>query len=63
MRGDLDYQEPRVQIREATKKIDSRSDLSRAGARAVMEDLLSGSVADSEIISFLVALRDGVRKA
>ncbi len=35
-----------------------REDLSRAEARAVMEHLLSGSVPDPEIVTFLVALRD-----
>ncbi len=45
-------------IREAIQKLEKREDLSREEARAVMEDLLSGSVADSEIMAFLVALRD-----
>lgn len=47
-----------MHIGEATKKLEKRKDLSRAEARAVMEDLLSGSVPDAEIVAFLVALRD-----
>lgn len=47
-----------MRIREAIKKVESREDLSCVEARAVMEDLLSGAVADPEIVAFLVALRD-----
>jgi anthranilate phosphoribosyltransferase len=47
-----------MQIRLAVGKLERREDLSRAEARAVMEELLSGAVPDSEIIAFLVALRD-----
>ncbi len=52
-----------MHIREATQKLERRDDLSRAEARAVMEDLLSGTVPDSEIVAFLVALRDKGEKA
>src|SRR5215470_9720078 len=45
-------------IRTATQKVDAREDLTRAEARAVMEALLSGSVPDSEIVKFLVALHN-----
>jgi len=45
-------------IRTATQKVDAREDLTRAEARAVMEALLSGSVPDSEIVMFLVALHN-----
>src|SRR3989442_7887163 len=47
-----------MEIHEAIRKLDSRADLTRAEARAVMEKLLSGGVSDADIISFLVALRD-----
>ena len=47
-----------MRIGVATKKLEWREDLSRAEARAVMEELLSGAVPDSDIIAFLVALRD-----
>ncbi len=43
---------------EAIQKLQQRRDLTQAEARAVMEELLSGSVADAEIIALLVALRD-----
>lgn len=45
-------------IREATEKVQECSDLGRAEARAVMEELLSGKLADAEIARFLAALRD-----
>lgn len=45
-------------IREATQKLDQHQDLTGAEARAVMEELLSGSVPDAEIVAFLAALRD-----
>ena len=47
-----------MQIREAIRKTGQRQHLSRAEARAVMEQLLSGSVPDAEIVAFLAALRD-----
>ena len=43
---------------DAIEKLQTRKDLTRAEARAVMETLLSGSVPDEEIIALLVALRD-----
>jgi len=45
-------------IRHVIEKLESRGDLERAEARAVMELLLSGSVPDAEIVAFLAALRD-----
>lgn len=47
-----------MHILERIDKLKSGDDLSRAEARAVMQDLLSGSVPDAQIINFLVALRD-----
>jgi len=47
-----------MDIRAASQKLEAREHLSREEARAVMRDLLSGTVADSDIIAFLVALRD-----
>jgi len=47
-----------MQILETVQKLESRQHLSRAEARAVMEQLLSGSVPDAEIVTFLAALRD-----
>lgn len=47
-----------MQIRTAIEKLEGHENLSRAEARAVMEELLSGAVPDPEIIAFLVALRD-----
>jgi anthranilate phosphoribosyltransferase len=47
-----------MEIRTAIEKIAGHENLSRAESRAVMEDLLSGTVSDPEIIAFLVALRD-----
>ena len=52
-----------MHIREAIAKLERREDLSRAEARAVMEELLSGSVPDPEIIAFLAALRDKGERA
>jgi len=46
-----------MQISEAVEKLESQQDLSRAEAGTVMERLLSGSVPDEEIVSFLAALR------
>jgi len=45
-------------IRTAIQKLDAREDLTRAEARAVLEALLAGSVPDSDIVTFLTALRD-----
>jgi anthranilate phosphoribosyltransferase len=45
-------------IRTAIQKLNAHEDLTRAEARAVMEVLLSGSVPDSDIVTFLSALRD-----
>jgi anthranilate phosphoribosyltransferase len=47
-----------MQILETVQKLESRHHLSRAEARAVMEQLLSGSIPDAEIVAFLAALRD-----
>jgi anthranilate phosphoribosyltransferase len=45
-------------IRRAIQKIDAGEDLTRAEARDVMEVLLSGSVPDADVVTFLAALRD-----
>jgi anthranilate phosphoribosyltransferase len=45
-------------IREATEKAQTRQNLNRAEARAVMGELLSGSVSDPDIVAFLVAMRE-----
>ena len=47
-----------MEIRETIEKLECRQHLSRAEAGAVMERLLSGSLPDEEIVSFLAALRD-----
>jgi anthranilate phosphoribosyltransferase len=47
-----------MQIRDAIKKLEHRSDLTRAEARAIMERLLAGGAPDTEIMALLVALRD-----
>ena len=47
-----------MSIREAIIQLEERRDLTRAEARRVMEELLSGRVPDEEIMAFLVALRD-----
>ncbi len=47
-----------MRIPEAIQKITACEHLSRAEARAVMEELLSGTVADADIVAFLAALRD-----
>ncbi|MGA2629563.1 MAG: anthranilate phosphoribosyltransferase [Terriglobia bacterium] len=47
-----------MNIRAAVDKLERREDLTRAEARAVLEQLLSGSVSDAEIMALLVALRD-----
>jgi anthranilate phosphoribosyltransferase len=48
----------RMSLKGATEKIGEGGDLSRAEARGVMEELLSGGVADAQIVSFLAALCD-----
>jgi anthranilate phosphoribosyltransferase len=45
-------------IRTIMGKLETREDLTRAEARAMMEALLSGSVPDPDIVAFLVALRE-----
>ena len=45
-------------IRDAIERLHAGVALSRAEAREVMADLLSGTVPDPEIIAFLTALRD-----
>jgi anthranilate phosphoribosyltransferase len=47
-----------MSLEEVTEKIEQGSDLSRAEARAVMDELLSGTAGDQEIIRLLAALRD-----
>ena len=47
-----------MKIAEATAKLVDLHRLTRAEARAVMQELLSGTVPDPEIIAFLTALRD-----
>ena len=47
-----------MEIREAINKLERREDLTRAQARSVLEQLLSGTVPDAEIMALLVALRD-----
>jgi anthranilate phosphoribosyltransferase len=47
-----------MEIRTAVEKLERREDLSRAEARLVMEELLSGAVPDPDIVAFLVSLRD-----
>lgn len=47
-----------MRILEATKKLKQGADLTRAEARAVMQELLSGAVPDPDIMALLVALRD-----
>ncbi len=47
-----------MEVREAIDKLERREDLTRAEARAVLEQLLSGSVPDADIMAFLVSLRD-----
>ncbi len=45
-------------IRESIETIKAQTHLTRAEARAVMQQLLSGTVPDEEIVAFLAALRD-----
>ena len=47
-----------MRIREAVDKLQRPEDLTRAESREVLEQLLSGSVPDAEIMALLVALRD-----
>ena len=47
-----------MEVRAAINKLERREDLARAEARAVLEQLLSGTVPDAEIMALLVALRD-----
>jgi anthranilate phosphoribosyltransferase len=47
-----------MRIHEATKEIEQGEHLTREEARAVMGELLSGTVPDADIAQFLVALRD-----
>jgi anthranilate phosphoribosyltransferase len=47
-----------MDIGAAIEKFQRREDLDRNEARSVMAQLLSGGVADSEIVALLVALRD-----
>jgi anthranilate phosphoribosyltransferase len=47
-----------MKIDEATRKISGGECLTRAEARAVMEELLSGTAADPQIIALLTALRE-----
>ena len=47
-----------MEVRATIDKLERREDLTRAEARSVLEQLLSGSVPDAEIMALLVALRD-----
>ena len=47
-----------MEIREAINKLERREHLTRAEARSVLEQLLSGSVPDADIMALLVALRE-----
>ncbi|MFB3922506.1 MAG: anthranilate phosphoribosyltransferase [Terriglobia bacterium] len=47
-----------MNISEAIELLHHREDLTRPQARAVLEQLLSGTVADTEIMALLVALRE-----
>ena len=47
-----------MKIRESIETIKAQTHLTRAEAREVMQQLLSGSVPDEEIVAFLAALRD-----
>ena len=46
-----------MQVPEAISHLESRRDLTRADARGVLEQLLSGSLPDEKIMALLVALR------
>jgi anthranilate phosphoribosyltransferase len=45
-------------IRAIIQKLEAREDLTRVEARGAMEALLSGCVADPDVVAFLIALRD-----
>ena len=45
-------------IRKSIETVNAQTHLTRAEARQIMQLLLSGSVADEEIVAFLAALRD-----
>ena len=47
-----------MRMEETIRKIATGVHLSRDQARAVMQQLLSGSVPDEQIVAFLAALRD-----
>jgi anthranilate phosphoribosyltransferase len=47
-----------MKLTQALEKVQGGGRLTRAEARAVMEELLSGAVPDADIIAFLTALRD-----
>lgn len=47
-----------MEIREAVDRLTRLENLTRAQGRSVLEQLLSGSVPDTEIMALLVALRD-----
>ena len=47
-----------MEIREVINQLERREHLTRAEARAVLEQLLSGTVPDAEIMALLVALRE-----
>lgn len=47
-----------MQVREAIHQVEERQHLSRAQAREVLQELLSGSVPDEDIKALLVALRE-----
>lgn len=52
-----------MHVERATQTLRNRQDLTRSEARAVMEQLFSGSVPDAEIAALLIALRDKGEKA
>jgi anthranilate phosphoribosyltransferase len=52
-----------MQIHEATRKFGQGEHLTRAEARVVMEELLSGTLPDADIIQFLAGLRDKGERA
>ena len=52
-----------MMIRETIEALKAQTHLSRAESRAVMQQLLSGSVPDEEIVAFLAALREKSEQA
>jgi len=58
MNADEQFCSSHLWIQEASERVHEGADLTRAEARAVMEELLSGAVPDAEIIGLLTALRD-----